>query len=107
MKINATGQITLIERYTFDADCMNTPFSFIPINKSNGIYAVAYQLYSTSQGKVKTIKIGNNGHIFGVQDSYIFDNLFRCREPSMISSQWRHLCYYCIVTPLLLVPMDD
>jgi hypothetical protein len=64
---------------------MNTPFTFIPINKSNRIYAVAYQLYSTSQGKVKTIKIGDNGHIFGAQDSYIFDNLFRCREPSMIS----------------------
>jgi FlaG/FlaF family flagellin (archaellin) len=83
VKINAAGHITLIERYTFDADCMNTPFSFIPINKSNGFYAVAYQMYSTSQGKVKTIKIGSNGHIFGVQDSYIFDNLFRCREPSM------------------------
>ncbi len=84
VQINATGHISLIERYTFDANCMNTPFSFVPINKSNGIYAVTYQLYSTSQGKVATIKIGNNGHIFGVQDSYVFEPL-RCREPSMIS----------------------
>ncbi|DAC72398.1 MAG TPA: hypothetical protein DSN98_05305 [Thermoplasmata archaeon] len=83
VKINAAGHISLIERYTFDANCMNTPFSFIPINKSNGFYAVAYQLYSNSQGKVATIKIGNNGHIFGVQDSYIFETV-RCREPSMI-----------------------
>ncbi|MBE3141857.1 MAG: hypothetical protein IMZ53_14875 [Thermoplasmata archaeon] len=83
VKINATGRITLIERYTFDSNCMNTPFSFTPINKSNSIYAIAYQLYSTSQGKIATIKIGSNGHIFGVQDSYIFENL-RCREPSMV-----------------------
>jgi len=80
VRINATGRISLIERYTFDADCMNTPFSFIPINKSTGMYAIAYQLYSTSQGKVAIIKIGNNGHIFGAQDTYIFESL-RCREP--------------------------
>jgi hypothetical protein len=83
VRINATGQISLIERYTFDANCMNTPFSFTAINKSNGIYAISYQLFSTSQGKVETIKIGNNGHIFGVQDSYLFENV-RCREPSLI-----------------------
>ena len=83
VKIDAAGRITLIERYTFDSNCMNTPFSFTPINKSNSIYAIAYQLYSTSQGKIATIKIGSNGHIFGVQDSYIFENL-RCREPSMV-----------------------
>ena len=83
VKINATGRITLIERYTFDSNCMNTPFLFTPINKSNSIYAIAYQLYSTSQGKIATIKIGDNGHIFGIQDSYIFESL-RCREPSMV-----------------------
>lgn len=82
VKIDAAGHITLIERYTFDTNFMNTPFSFIPINKSNGFYAVAYQMYSTSQGKVKTIKIGSNGHIFGVQDSYIFETV-RCRDPSL------------------------
>jgi hypothetical protein len=85
VKIDATGHITFIERYTFDTNTMNTPFSFTPINKSNGIYAITYQLFSTSQGKIATIKIGNNGHIFGIQDSYIFDNLYRCREPSVIS----------------------
>jgi hypothetical protein len=80
VRINATGHISLIDRYTFDTDCMNTPFSFMPINKTNGIYAISYQMYSTSQGKLKTIKIANNGHIFGAQDSYIFESL-RCREP--------------------------
>jgi hypothetical protein len=83
VRINATGCISLIERYRFDTNCMNTPFSFTPINKSNGFYAIAYQLYSTSQGKIATIKIGNNGHIFGVQDSYVFESL-RCREPYLV-----------------------
>jgi hypothetical protein len=80
VKVNATGHISLIERYTFDNDVMNTPFSFVPINKTNGYYAIAYQMYSTSQGKIKTIRIANNGHIFGVKDSYVFEGL-RCREP--------------------------
>ncbi|MCX6661568.1 MAG: hypothetical protein NTY91_03360 [Euryarchaeota archaeon] len=84
IKINATGHISLIERYTFDPNVMNTPFLFTPINKTNGFYALAYQLYSTSQGKIATIQIGDNGHIFGVQDSYVFEAL-RCREPSMVS----------------------
>jgi len=84
IKVNAMGKITLIERYTFNNDVMNTPFLFTPINKTNGFYALIYQLYSTSQGKIATIKIGDNGHIFGVQDSYLFEAL-RCREPSMVS----------------------
>ncbi len=82
IRINATGRISLIERYTFDNNVMNNPILFTPINKTNGFYATTYQLYSTSQGKVATIKIGDNGHIFGVQDSYIFES-GRCREPSM------------------------
>jgi len=63
---------------------MNTPFLFTSINKTNGFYATAYQVYGTAQGKITTIKIGDNGHIFGVQDSYVFEAL-RCREPSMVS----------------------
>ncbi len=82
VKIDAAGRITLIERYTFDANVMNTPMLFTPINKTNKFYAIAYQLFSTSQGKIATIKIDNNGHIFGVQDSYIFETV-RCREPSL------------------------
>jgi len=83
VRINDTGRITLIDTFTFENDCINNPFTLIPIDKTNGIYAVAYQLYSTSTGMVKTIKIKNNGNILGVLDSYIFENL-RCREPSMI-----------------------
>jgi hypothetical protein len=84
IKINATGHISLIERFTFNTDVMNTPFLFTPINKTNGFYTVVYQLYSTSQGKITTIKIGDNGHIFGVQDSYVFETI-RGREPSMVA----------------------
>jgi FlaG/FlaF family flagellin (archaellin) len=83
IRVNATGRISLIERYMFDANVMNTPMLFTPINKTNNFYAIAYQLYGTSQGKIVTIKIGDNGHIFGVQDSYIFEAAARCREPSM------------------------
>jgi hypothetical protein len=82
IQVNATGHISLIERYTFDADVMNTPILFSPINKTNGFYATVYQRYSNSQGKLSTIKIGDNGHIFGVQDSYVFESV-RCREPYM------------------------
>jgi FlaG/FlaF family flagellin (archaellin) len=83
IRVNATGHISLIERYTFDANVMNTPMLFTPINKTNKFYAIAYQLYGTSQGKIETIKIDDNGHIFGIQDSYIFEAAARCREPSM------------------------
>lgn len=84
IKVNATGRISIIERYTFDNNMMNTPFLFTAINRTNGFYAAAYQLYSTSQGKITTIKIGANGHIFGVQDTWIFEGV-RCREPSLVS----------------------
>ncbi len=80
IQVNASGRIILIARYTFDSNCMNTPFSFVPINKTNKIYAIAYQLYSTNQGKIATIKIADNGQIFGIQDSYVFEAL-RCQEP--------------------------
>lgn len=82
IKVNSTGKISILERYTFDTNVMNTPFLFTPINKTNLYYAAVYQLYSTSQGKITTIKIGDNGHIYGVQDSYIFE-AGRCREPSL------------------------
>jgi hypothetical protein len=82
VRINATGHITPIARYTFDIDCINTPILFTQINKTNNIYALVYQLYSTSQGKITTIKIDNSGNIIGIRDSYIFESL-RCREPSM------------------------
>lgn len=81
--IDANGHISLLRRYTFDTNCMNTPLSFIPINKANGFYAIAYQLYSTSQGQIKTIKITDAGFISGI-DSYIFEST-RCREPSVVS----------------------
>ena len=84
VRIDGTGQITFLKSYTFDADVMNNAFSFVPINRSNGVYAVAYQMFSTSQGKIATLKIANNGDIFGVADSYIFEPL-RCREPSILS----------------------
>ncbi|HIG99727.1 MAG TPA: LamG domain-containing protein, partial [Thermoplasmata archaeon] len=84
IQVNATGCISIIERYTFDNNLMNNPFLFTPINKTNGFYAAAYQLYSTSQGKIATIKIGDNGHIFGVVDSWVFEAV-RCRESSMVS----------------------
>jgi hypothetical protein len=80
VRIDASGHITLIKRYTFDTDCMNTPFSFIQINKTNSIYAIAYQLYSTSKGKIATLKIDDTGSTINLRDSYIFENL-RCREP--------------------------
>jgi hypothetical protein len=80
IRVNATGHISLIKRYTFDTDVMNTPFSFTQINKINGVYAIAFQMYSTSQGKIATIKIDNTGNTIGLADSYIFENL-RCREP--------------------------
>ncbi len=82
IRVNSTGAISILERYTFDTNMMNNPFSFISINKTNGYYAAVYQLYSTSQGKITTIQIGADGHIYGVQDSYIFEAA-RCREPSM------------------------
>jgi hypothetical protein len=84
IKIDPAGQITPIERYLFDTDVMNNPFVFTPINKTNNFYAVVYQMYSTSQGKIATIKIGDDGHIFGVKDSWVFEPV-RCREPSMVS----------------------
>jgi hypothetical protein len=83
VNIDANGHISLIRRYTFDTNVMNTPLSFIPINKANGFYAIAYQLYSTSQGKIKTIKITDAGLISSI-DSYIFEST-RCREPSVVS----------------------
>jgi hypothetical protein len=83
IKVNATGKISLIERYTFDSDIMNNAFLFTSMNKTNGFYTAAYQMYSTSQGKLATIKIGDDGHIFGVVDSYVFES-GRCREPSMV-----------------------
>jgi len=82
LRINTTGRVSIIERYTFDNNVMNTPILFSPLNITNGFYAIVYQLYSTSQGKVATIKIDDDGHIFGVQDTYIFET-GRCREPSM------------------------
>jgi hypothetical protein len=83
VRINATGKIIPIARYKFDSDCMNTPIFFAQINKTNAIYALVYQLYSTSQGKLTTIKIDNSGNIIGVTDSYIFEPV-RCREPSLV-----------------------
>lgn len=80
IRVNATGHIIPLARYTFDTNCMNTPFSFIPINETNNIYAIAYQLYSNNRGKIATIMIQDNGQILGVQDSYEFETL-RCREP--------------------------
>lgn len=80
IRVNATGHIIPLAWYTFDTNCMNTPFSFIPINGTNNIYAIAYQLFSTNQGKIATIKILDNGQILGVQDSYVFETV-RCREP--------------------------
>jgi len=82
IQINTTGHIKEIERYTFDNDVMNTPLEFSCINKTNGFYALTYQRYSTSQGKIITVKIGNDGHIYGLQDFYIFDTT-SCREPSL------------------------
>jgi hypothetical protein len=81
--INDTGHITPLDTYKFDADCMNAPFTMFPLNQSNGVYAVAYQLASTSKGILKTIKIDVLGNIIGTIDSYVFENL-RCQEPSMI-----------------------
>lgn len=80
LRVNATGRITPLYSYTFDTDCMNTPFFFTAINKTNDIYAVAYQRYSNSQGKIATIKIASNGQILGVLDSYVFESV-RCQEP--------------------------
>jgi hypothetical protein len=85
VKIDSTGHITLIDTYTFDSNCMNTAFAFIPINKSTGMYAIAYRLYSTSQGKVMTIRIDNAGHIAGTGafGSYVFELVY-CQEPSIV-----------------------
>lgn len=84
VRINSTGYITPLNTFIFDNDCMNTPFTMIPINQTNGVYAVAYQLSSTSKGIIKTIKINNLGNILSVPlDSYVFEPL-RCQEPSMI-----------------------
>lgn len=80
VRINAAGNISLIKRYTFDADCMNTPFSFVKINATNSIYTIAYQLFSTSKGKLTTLKIDDSGSTISYLDSYVFENL-RCREP--------------------------
>jgi hypothetical protein len=85
VKIDSTGHITLIDQYTFDSNCMNTAFAFIPINKSTGMYAIAYRIYSTSQGKVMTVRIDNTGHISGTggSGSYVFESVF-CQEPSIV-----------------------
>jgi hypothetical protein len=83
VRVDAAGRITPIVRFTFDTNCMNTPFSFMPIDRSNSIYAVTYQLASTSQGKIATIKIADDGSILGVIDSFVFETV-RCREPSMV-----------------------
>ena len=84
VSINSTGYITLLNTFIFDNDCMNTPFMMVCINKTNGVYAVAYQLSSTSKGTIKTIKIDNLGNIQSVPlDSYVFEPL-RCQEPSIL-----------------------
>jgi FlaG/FlaF family flagellin (archaellin) len=83
VQINSTGHITLLDRCTFDSNVMNTPFEFTAINRTNGFYALVYQLYSTSQGKITTLRISNAGIIVGIQDSYVFEAA-RCREPVMV-----------------------
>ena len=82
VRVDAAGRITPVARFTFDTNCMYTPFSFIPIDKGNGIYAVAYQL-TNNQGKIATVKIANDGSIVGVIDSFVFETV-RLREPSMV-----------------------
>ena len=86
VRVNTTGHISIIDRCTFDSDVMNTPFEFTPINRTNGFYALVYQLSSTSQGKIITVRIADNGVIAGVQDSYVFETA-RCREPVMVCVQ--------------------
>jgi hypothetical protein len=81
--INNTGNIFPLDSFKFDADCMNTPIMMTCINKTNGVYAVTYQLASTSKGVVKTIKINNVGIIIGALDSYVFEPL-RCQEPTLL-----------------------
>ena len=81
--INNTGYIFPLDSFKFDVDCNNTPFTMTCINITNGVYAIAYQLASTSKGTIKTIKINNLGIIGGTLDSYVFEAL-RCRGPSIL-----------------------
>jgi len=81
--INNTGYIFPLDSFKFDADCMNTPTTMTCINKTNRVYAIAYQIASSSKGTIKTIKINNLGIIVGALDSYVFEAL-RCQEPSIL-----------------------
>ncbi len=83
IKIDNTGKISPIMNLTFDNTfCMNTPMDFISVNKTNGIYAIVYQL-TNGTGRVTTVKILNNGVITGFPGTYRWEPTYM-REPSMV-----------------------
>jgi hypothetical protein len=81
--IDGNGRITPIMNRTFDnTNCTNTPMRIIPVNKTNNIYAIVYQLKNNT-GRVKTVKITNAGTIMNFPGSYCFE-IGICREPSIV-----------------------
>lgn len=83
INIDSNGQISPIMNRTFDNTfCTNTPMDFIAINKTNGIYAIVYQL-TNNTGRVTTVKILSNGNIIGFPGSYRFEATY-CKEPSIV-----------------------